>query len=134
VPENVRWVAISGDGGFVTAVANRLNADKQARAGLLVALSLEDGQLCKVWDKKLDRNPNSTSMNAAGTYIGLADGYPLGNPGQFRLFDRNGNELWSYTTSDMNWPMVVSADGAGIAAGGDDGNVYYLSESEICYK
>jgi len=126
--ENVRWVAISGDGAFVTAVANRLNAEKQARAGLLVALSLKNGQLCKAWDKALDRNPNSTSINAAGTYVSLADGYPLDTPGKFCLFDASGNERWSYPTSNMNWPMVVSPCGAGIAAGGDDGNVYYLSE------
>ena len=66
-------------------------------------------------------------MNAAGTYVSLADGYPLGAPSQFSLFDASGNELWSYPTSNMNWPMVVSPYGAGIAAGGDDGNVYYLS-------
>lgn len=126
--ENVRWVAISGDGAFVTAVANRLNAGKELKAGLLVALALEDGQLYKVWEKALDRNPNSTSMNAAGTYISLADGYPVDSDSNFRLFDRDGNELWSYPTHNMNWPMVMSPCGPGIAAGGDDGNLYYLSE------
>ena len=129
-PENLRWVAISGDGTLVSAVANRLDAAKKPDAGLLVLLSRKDGQLCKVWDEMLDRNPNSTSMNSAGTYVSLADGYPLGTPGKFCLFDASGNELWRYSTSNMNWPMVVSPCGAGIAAGGDDGNFYYLSEPE----
>jgi hypothetical protein len=109
---------------LVSAVANRLDAAKKPDAGLLVLLSRKDRQLCKVWDKVLDRSPNSTSMNSAGTYVSLADGYPLGTPGKFCLFDASGNELWSYPTSNINWPMVVSPCGAGIAAGGDDGNFY----------
>jgi WD40 repeat protein len=126
--QNVRWVAISGDGNFLTAVMNRLGADKNNGAGLLVALRVKNHQLTREWDQALDRNPNSTSMNAAGTHVSASDGYPLGTASQLYLFDGKGKPVWIYPTTNMNWPMVVSAHGTKIAAGGDDGNVYYLTE------
>ena len=124
--QNVRWVAISGDGSLVSVVANRLAADKKAGTGTIIALSLQKGQLSAVWQRPLDRNPNSTSMDAAATHISAADGSPVGTPASLYLFDARGNELWHHPTSNMNWQMFVSTNGSGIAAGGDDGNLYYF--------
>lgn len=114
---NVRWVAISGDGSFVTSVENN------ALAGVLRALSYSDNKLTQKWEKALDRNPNSTSMDSAGKYITVADGNPVGTAGSFYLFNAAGDRIWDFGTDNMNWPMFISADGGGIAAGSDDGSV-----------
>ena len=118
------WVAISADGTLLTAVANRIEGTKFT--GLLVALTPEPNQLKKLWDKWLDNNPNSTSIDAAGMFVAVADGYPTSKPAAFHLFDANGQKLWDFGTCNMNWPMVVSPDGSAIAAGSDDGTVYYF--------
>ena len=74
-------------------------------------------------------NPNSTSMDAAGTLITVADGHPVGTPGTFYLFDAaTGAKLMEFPTNDdMNWPMVLSADGTSAVGGSDNSNVYYFA-------
>ena len=125
--QNVRWVAISDDGAFVTAVENQTQT-----AGLLRALSLSRGQLslAPAWATNpipLNHNPNSTSMDLAARYVTVSDGNPVGTPGTFYLFDaKNGNKLWEFVTTNMNWPMFISADGSAITAGSDNGNLYYF--------
>lgn len=120
--ENVRWVAISADGALFTAIANRLGDESK---GVLVAFTPK--QLTPYWTRSLDSSPNSTSIDGAGKYVTASDGYPTGKPAKFYLFDANdGSKLWDYTTCNMNWPMVISADASAIAAGSDDGSVYYF--------
>ena len=125
--ENVRWVATSADGTLVSAVANRTN-DKRF-TGVVLALTPEGTQLKKLWEQQIDSNPNSTSIDAAGRFVAVADGFPTGKPAKFHLFNAkdNGTKRWDFTTYSMNWPMVISADGSSIVAGSDDGTVYYFT-------
>jgi WD40 repeat protein len=121
--ENLRWVATSADGNIMTAGANR-KTDKNPFAGVLFGFG---PGLSEKWRTRLDRNPNATSIDAAGTRITLCEGYPTFTPGAFSLFDTDGNRLWQSDNHTMNWPMFISADGSAIAAGGDDGTVYFFA-------
>jgi WD40 repeat protein len=118
--KSVRWVAISDDGRLITVVVN------QQQAGLLIALSAGPGGLTKKWQAPLDHNPNSTNIDSAAQRITAADGYPDNQPGTFYLFDAGGNKVWEFPTKKMNWPIAVNAAGTAIAAGSDNGNVYYF--------
>ncbi|HEU4686870.1 MAG TPA: hypothetical protein VFS23_00840, partial [Vicinamibacterales bacterium] len=120
--ENIRWVAISDDGALFATVANRLTGDKST--GLLLAFTPK--QLTPYWTRPLESSPNSTSIDGAGKFVTASDGYPTGKQAKFYLFDANGNKQWDYTTCNMNWPMVISADAGAIAAGSDDGSLYYF--------
>ena len=131
--ENIRWVAISGDGKLVTAVANRLhvqltadNKRTETRRGRLLALTPEAPDLL-AWSRDLDNNPNSTSIDDKAKYVTAADGFPTGKPAKFYLFNGNGDKVRrDFVTYNMNWPMVVNANGTAIAAGSDDGTIYYF--------
>jgi WD40 repeat protein len=125
--ENVRWVATSADGTLLSAVANRMT--EKRFTGVVLALTPEGTQLKKLWEQQIDSNPNSTSIDAAGRFVAVADGFPTGKPAKFHLFNAkdNGTKRWDFTTYSMNWPMVISADGSSIVAGSDDGTVYYFT-------
>jgi WD40 repeat protein len=119
---SVYGVAISADGSYLSALGN------SGDAGAVYALQNNDGALDLLWKQLTLRNPNYTTMDAAGNYISVADGHPDGTPGHFYLFDRaGGNQLWVYDTDNMCWAMQVSADASGIVAGGDNGTVYYFT-------
>jgi outer membrane protein assembly factor BamB len=119
--QDVRWVAISGDGGFVTS------AENQQQTGLLRGLSYRDGQLSETWNHALNRNPNSTSMDSEARYVTVADGNPVGTHGNFYLLDgASGRELWRFETTNMSWPMFINSYGSGIAAGSDTGDLYFF--------
>jgi WD40 repeat protein len=121
-PQNVRWVAISDDGDCVTTVVNR--SEHGARTGSLLRL---DGDLKLIWEQPLARNPNATSVDGKANYVAASDGYPVGKPGAFYLFEAStGKRIWDYSTINMNWPIVISNNGKGIAAGSDDGMLYYF--------
>lgn len=118
----VGWAAISDDGGFLSAIGNK------SEAGAVVALQNNDGTLSRKWEEVTLRNPNSTSMDASANFVSVADGYPDGTNGHFSLYEgATGKLLWRYQTLNMNWPMFVSADGSGIVAGTDNGNVFYFT-------
>jgi len=120
-PGSVRWVAISDNGGFITAVSNNQTT------GLLTAFRGEIGTLDKVWDQPLNFKPNGTSIDSTGKYVAAADGFDADQPGgTFYLFDSFGTKIGDLGTAKMNWPIAVSADGTGVAAGSDDGNVYFF--------
>jgi hypothetical protein len=114
-------VAISGNGSLVSAVGNTCKTGK-------VFLFSNQGAAAKLlWSAATLHNPNSTSLDAAGQFVTVADGQPDGTPGAFYLYDISGNLNWSYNTSNMSWPMQISSSATGIAAGSDDSNVYYFS-------
>ncbi len=76
-------------------------------------------------------NPG-VSLDSAAQYVTATDGKPdtknekVESPGNFYLFDNsNASIAWSYPTSLMNWPMMISANGQAIVGGSDNGNVYY---------
>jgi len=124
--QNVRWVAISSSGNFVTEVEN------VGATGLVRALTLSGGALILTpgWGANpisLSHNPNCTSIDAAGQYVTACDGEPVGTPGTFHLLNAaSGNVVWDFATNNMNWPMFISADGSAIVAGSDNGTVYYF--------
>ncbi|HVF31344.1 MAG TPA: WD40 repeat domain-containing protein [Pyrinomonadaceae bacterium] len=122
----IGWIAISDNGQFLTAVGNIGNT------GTVVGIANgAGGTLTKLWETPTAHNPNSTSMTADGKYVTAADGYPDGNPGTFYLFaGATGKQIWSYPTTNMNWPMFISPDGSGIAAGSDNGTLYYFTPTE----
>lgn len=114
-------VAISGDGSLVSAVGNTGKTGK-------VFLFSNQGTLAKqLWANAISHNPNSTSIDSAGQFVTVADGQPDGTPGCFYLYGASGSLKWSYGTSNMSWPMQISANATGIVAGSDDSNVYYFS-------
>jgi WD40 repeat protein len=121
--ENVRWVAISADGTLITTVVNRFDGDDRL-AGKLFARAHD---LAPLWEVKITNNPNSTSIDAAGRFVTMADGWPTSKPAKFHLFNASGAKLWESGTCNMNWPMVISTDGTAIVAGSDDGGVYYFT-------
>jgi WD40 repeat protein len=120
--ENVRWAATTADGSFFATVANRRTGS--ARSG--VVLAFNKGATDAAWKLPLSRNPNGISMDHAGQYVAIAVGYPVGTAAAFFLFDKSGNKLWDFGTSNMNWPVAVSPDASAIVAGGDDGVLYYF--------
>ncbi len=115
------WAAISLEGDVISVVQNDGNA------GTVYCLQNDNGVLSQLWSKPTLANPNSTSLDASGESVTVADGYPDGTAGHFYLFDgTNGDPLWSYQTLNMNWPMFINSFGTGIVAGSDYGNVYYF--------
>lgn len=121
----IGWLAITDDGQKLTAIGNK------GTGGAVVAIKNDAGALSKIWESPTPHNPNSTSMDASGDFVTVADGYPDGKPGSFSLFNgKTGDLVWRYPTSNMNWPMFISADASGIVAGSDDGNVFYFTPHE----
>jgi WD40 repeat protein len=124
--DDLRWLAVSPDGKLITVVANLGNDI----GGYLLTLSHNNGQLQEVRRPQvLWHNPNSTSMDAAGKFITVADGHPIATPGTFYLFEAaTGKKVMEFETpDDMNWPMVISADGAAAVGGSDNSHVYYFA-------
>ena len=118
--ENVRWVATSADGTLITVVVNRTNLD-----GKLFA---RNGDLTPRWHERIDNSPNSTSVDAAGLFVAMADGWPTSRPAKFHLFNASdGKKRWESGTLSMNWPMVINSNGDAIVAGSDDGSVYFFT-------
>jgi outer membrane protein assembly factor BamB len=99
------------------------------KAGIVYYLENQSGTVTQLWSQATLSNPNSTSLDASGEHVTVADGYtPNGKVGHFYLFNgTSGNLLWSYETLNMNWPMFINSLGTGIAAGTDVGNVYYFT-------
>jgi WD40 repeat protein len=72
--------------------------------------------------------PNSASMDGSAHYLAIADGYGTTSDGHFYLIDLFARSCaWAYETEKMSWPIAVSFDGTGIAAGSDDSSVYYFT-------
>jgi WD40 repeat protein len=118
--KSCRAVAVCDDGSVVSAAGNVGTTGK-------VFLFANQGTSGKqLWAQATKRNPNSTSLDTAGKYVTVADGYPDQTPGDFYLFDAGGNAMGSLTTNNMSWPMQISADGTAIAAGSDNSYVYYF--------
>lgn len=105
---------------------------------LYVVESVQDGsgwfpQSC--WGSPLTYSANpGVSLDREANRVTATDGQPGDEtPGQvsesagnFYLFDgASGSQLWSYATPVMNWPMVITPDGANLFGGSDDGSVYF---------
>ncbi len=122
--QDVRWVATSADSRVISVAQNQGNDDK----GLLLRLSNQSGSLTQVGQPiQLRHNPNSTSIDSAGTFITVADGHPIGTEGVYYLFRASdGSKVSDFVLPEMSWPMVISGDATVACAGSDNGNVYYF--------
>jgi hypothetical protein len=118
--QGCRSVALCDDGSLLSAVGNSKTAGKV----FVLANDGPSGHL--LWTQPTKRNPNSTSIDSAGSYVTVADGYPDQTPGDFYLFQADGTPAGSLATSNMSWPMQISADASAIAAGSDNSTVYYF--------
>jgi WD40 repeat protein len=116
-----RGVAINADGSRVSAVGNN------KKVGKVFLFSHQGTSGKKLWVHATKHNPNSTSMDAVGSYVSVADGYPDGNPGDFYLFRGDGSSVGRYQTGNMSWPMQISNNAAAVAAGSDDSYIYYFA-------
>ena len=115
---SVRSVAISDDGNLISAVANKSSGGK---------LFVFDSTGALKWSQPTQHNPNSTSIDATGKFVTVADGYPDETPGAFYLFDAlAGTLMWNYPTNNMSWPMQIAANGKAMVAGSDNSYVYYF--------
>jgi hypothetical protein len=122
-----RSVAISDDGSLISAVAD---LPSQPTTGKVFVFANQRTSGKQLWNTipTISHGANCTSMDAAGRYVAVADGDPTAKLGDFYLFDaKTGNLIWTFKTTAMNWPMQISADASAIAAGSDDGSVYYFS-------
>lgn len=119
------WAAISATGETISVVQNI------GKTGVVYALQNKGGKLSQAWSQPTLANPNSTSLDAAGLHVTVADGYPDGTPGHFYLFNgTNGDPVWNYETSNMSWPMFIDSFGDAIVAGSDNGDVYYFTPDQ----
>ncbi|HEY1788259.1 MAG TPA: hypothetical protein VGJ73_08900 [Verrucomicrobiae bacterium] len=114
-------VAITDDGSLVSAVGN------VGKSGKFFLYSVQNNAAQQLWTNTTKHNPNSTSLDSTGKFVTVADGQPDGTPGAFYLYNAAGKLQWTYPTSNMSWPMQISADGSAIAAGSDDSEVYYFT-------
>ena len=119
--KSCRAVAVCDDGSVVSAAGN------VGAAGKVFMFANQGASGKQLWAKSTKRNPNSTSLDTAGKYLTVADGYPDQTPGDFYLFDATGKALGNLQTNNMSWPMQISADGTAIAAGSDNSYVYYFA-------
>lgn len=121
-------LAISANGSRVSAAVN--NSDGSG------SVFFFDVSLKKLlWQSSTNYGPNSTSVDAQGEFVTVADGYGAepNPPGDFYLLDSHGNPLIlngleANKPGVVSWPMYISADGTAIAAGTDDGYVYYFAK------
>lgn len=117
-------VACSADGTRVAVAGNV----KSTGGGSVSVFDNTQSQPSLLWTASTAHSPNSVSFDAAGQWLGLADGHPDGTPGAFYLFSgATGALAWNFPTSDMSWPIQLSADGSTVAAGSDNGSVYLFA-------
>jgi len=117
-------VATSTDAAVITVVVNRLKDKKLV--GKLFALKAD---LTPRWlPLEIENTPNSTSVDAAGLFVAVADGFFTSKPAKFYLFNASdGKPRWVSDTHSMNWPIVINSNATAIVAGSDDGTVYYFT-------
>ncbi len=115
-------VACSSNGGLAAAAGNASDG------GVVGYYADKYNNGAMYWKGSTAHSPNSVSMDAAGRWVALADGHPDGTPGCFYLWQGlTGDLLWSYPTSDMSWPIKLSADGSLVVGGSDNGSVYVFA-------
>lgn len=104
-------------------------------AGLLYMVQSVDGNPALLWQSYLQYAANpGVSLDTNARYVTATDGSPTAgggeSPGNFYLFDgATGAPLWTYPTTTMNWPMVITPDGSAVLGGSDTGSVIYWNQS-----
>lgn len=89
-----------------------------------------------VWSVPIKRSVNpGVSIDKNAHFVTATDGKPVGqtvqeSAGSFYLFDAlSGENVWTYDTTMMNWPMMLSKDGTRAFGGSDEGHVYFWKTS-----
>lgn len=127
----VYGVAVADGGGVFAGVVN-----SGADAGFVYVVSIVDFATQLQAKFATARNPNSASLNLVSGLLAVADGHPDNTPGNFYVFEGISAEglpivvpqlAWQYQTSNMSWPIKLSADGQTVVAGSDDSYVYYFT-------
>jgi hypothetical protein len=123
---SVYGVAIADDGSAFVGVSNLTPSSTDGGLVYFVPRSSTTGT--PTWTYQTARNPNCASLNLASGLLAVADGHPDGTPGNFYLLNTSsGSVIWQYGTSNMSWPIMISADGTAVVAGSDDSNIYYFN-------
>lgn len=124
---SVYGVAIAADASFIAAVGNI-----GSNAGTVAVFDNQGLSASLRWQQNLTANPNSASIDSQGLFVAVADGHPDGTPGHFTLFNAgSGDQIWSFTTGNMSWPIQLSADAMACVGGSDDGNVYCFNPLRV---
>jgi WD40 repeat protein len=121
--DSCRSVAVCEDASVIAAAGN-----VGSSSGTVFLFSNEGTSAKQLWSQNIQHNPNLVAVDAAGKYVAAADGHPDGTPGCYYLFDaqNHGNQIWSYGTTNMSWPIQIAAQATGVFAGSDDSSVYYF--------
>ncbi|ATC64866.1 hypothetical protein CMV30_13310 [Nibricoccus aquaticus] len=122
----VYGVAIADDASAFVGISN-LNST--AVGGLVYFVPTASNPTgAPSWTYQTARNPNCASINLANGLLAVADGHPDGAPGNFYLLNTStGAQIWQYGTTNMSWPIMISASGNAVVAGSDDSNMYYFT-------
>ncbi|MGQ0801784.1 MAG: WD40 repeat domain-containing protein [Pseudomarimonas sp.] len=115
-------VACSENGMFIASAGNT------PTGGVVAYYASKYNNAAMYWQATTAHSPNSVSMDSAGAWVALADGHPDNTPGCFYLWrSMDGAPLWTFPTSDMSWPIKLSADGSLVVGGSDNGTVYVFA-------
>ncbi len=124
----VYGVAIADDASAFVGISN-LNST--AVGGLVYFVPTANNPTgTPSWTYQTARNPNCASLNLAAGLLAVADGHPDNSPGNFYLLNSStGSVIWQYGTTNMSWPIMISANGNAVVAGSDDSNIYYFTSA-----
>ncbi len=112
-------VACSSNGGVSAAAGNA------SEGGVVAYFADKYNNGAMYWKDLTAHSPNSVSMDSSGQWVALADGHPDNTPGCFYLWSALGGALqWILPTSDMSWPIKISANASLVVGGSDNGVVY----------
>jgi hypothetical protein len=123
VSGSVYSVAVADDGSSFVGVVNA-----NSTQGTVYYVGRNGSQGTLLWQYSTAHNPNCAWLNIAKGLLAVADGHPDGTPGTFYLLNTTDGTLrWQYPTTNMSWPIAISADGSGVLAGSDDSHLYYFT-------
>jgi hypothetical protein len=123
---SVYGVAIADDASAFVGISNLTPSSTDG--GLVYFVTRTSTSGVPSWTYQTVRNPNCASLNLASGLLAVADGHPDGTPGNFYLLNAStGSVIWQYGTSNMSWPIMISASGNAVVAGSDDSNIYYFT-------
>jgi WD40 repeat protein len=118
---SVYGVAIASDASAFAGIVNT------SKTGCVYYVQVQGTTGTLKWKYATQHNPNSVWLNSNAQLLAVADGHPDNTPGAFYLLNTtNGQLLGQYGTSNMSWPIMISANGKAVAAGSDDSTVYYF--------
>ena len=123
VSGSVYSVAVADDGSSFVGVVNANTSQ-----GTVYYVGRSGSTATLLWQYQTAHNPNCAWLNVSKGLLAVADGHPDGTPGAFYLLNTaTGTLRWQFPTTNMSWPIAISADGSGVLAGSDDSHLYYFT-------